>query len=800
MLSDTPLVGNASYRDLFGRNHAVQLLVNPRTMVIVDANPAACSFYGYPRESLIGMSVDQIDMLSGEELADELANAAAEQRDFHFFRHRLASGEVRDVEVHSGPITINERQYLYYIVHDISARRRAEQALRAAQATVQESEAKYRLLFDSNPQAMWVYDAETLRFLAVNDTAVERYGYSRDEFLSMSIADIRPSEDIPAMMQSAMLRLEGTESAGIWRHLTKSGVLRWVEITSHPIQFDGRPARLVVATDVSAQKQAESQLRLQAAALEAAANAIMISDRAGRINWVNPAFTQLTGYAPDEVAGRSTELLESTEQDKDFYRAITETVFAGQVWHGELISRRKDGSLYAAEQTVTPVLDEAGAVTYAITIMQDITERRHNEQRIRYLASHDPLTGLSNRFELERHLERAVIRAKRGQESALLMLDLDNFKLVNDTVGHTAGDELLVTLSGILSERLRVNDLLTRIGGDNFAVLMEAVNLPQARVAAEELRVAVDAYPFHMGGRNFDLSLSLGLVTVDGMATAGDLLAQADSAMHTAKRQGGNRVAIYHPDENALAQLSEANQWVRRIKSALRDERLVLHYQPVVRLFDGGVEHYEALIRMCSPEGELVPPTAFISAAERFGLMPPIDRWVVRAAVRDLAANSHIRLFVNLSARSLADDGLLDFIRRELSDAGVAADRLGFEITETAAVGDLVRAERWIREVKSLGCRFALDDFGVGFASFAYLRSLPVDQVKIDGSFIRSLEDDSSNRHIVQAMHTLAQSLGKETVAEFVETAAIYGIVRDIGMTYAQGYFQGIPLTQLPGT
>ncbi|MDQ2809777.1 MAG: EAL domain-containing protein [Chloroflexota bacterium] len=783
-----------SYRQLFAQNGAIQLLIDPQTMAIVDANPAACAFYGYPREVLMGMTINEINMLSGEELAAELADAAEEQRAYFFFRHRLASGEMRDVEMHSGPILLGERQYLYAIVHDISARKRAERALQEAQQTLRESEAKYRLLFESNPQPMWVYDSNTLRFLAVNESAVSRYGYSRAEFLTMTIADIRPPDDVPALIRATT---EGIPVTGLWRHRTKSGAERWVEITSHATQFDGRAAHLVISTDVSERKRAEDQLRLQAAALTSAANAIMITDRLNRITWINPAFTQLTAYDSAEVVGRTSDLLECGEQDRAFYHQLNATIQAGQVWQGELINQRKDGTLYAAEQTITPVLSEQGTVTHFITIMQDITERKHNEQQIRYLASHDSLTGLANRLELESRLERMVVRVGRGQESTLLFLDMDNFKLVNDTVGHNAGDQLLIVLSGLVGEALRPSDLLTRVGADHFAVLLEGTPLDQARLIAESLRGTVDAYPFYVGGRNFALSLSLGLVAVDGTVPAGDLLAQADSAMHTAKRQGGNRVAVYHPDESTLSQLSAANGWVRRIKLALRDDQLVLHYQPVTRLSDGAIVHYEALLRMLDENGSLIMPGAFIAAAERFGLMPPLDRWVVRGVVAMLRDHSAARIFMNLSGRSLADEGLLEFIRHELAAADVAPARLGFEITETAAVQDFVRAEHWIREAKTLGCRFALDDFGVGFTSFAYLRSLPVDQIKIDGSFIRTLEGDSSNRHIVQAMHTLARSLGKETVAEFVESAAIQRIVREIGVTYAQGYYQGLPLAGL---
>jgi len=899
------------YRQMFEGNQAVKLVIDPQSGAIVDANPAACAFYGYRSDQLRGMPIAAINLLPAADLQRELANAATEQRSYFLFQHRLASGEIRDVEVYSSPITVQGRSLLFSIIHDITERMQVA--------------ASYRLLFENNPQALWVYDRQTLRFLAVNATAIARYGWTRDEFLTMTIAEIRPPEDLPALQASIARDEPGTEYAGVWRHCTKAGALLWVEIISHPLVFEGHPARLVISTDVTARqqaedslretqaryrdlvenasdiiythdlyghllsinavavktygyapdewlhmninqvidpayrgiaraqvqplirtggqtepheiltrtkdgrpiwveviarvlheqgravsvqgiareitarKQAEAQLRLQATALESAANAIMIADQAGIITWVNPAFTRLTGYAAEDAIGQPTSLLDSGQQDPEFNENLWQTIRGGQVWHGEMVNRRQDGSLYSEEQTVTPVLGEQGDITHFITIKQDITERKHNEQQISYLASHDPLTGLLNRRALEENLDRAVARGRRGQESALLFLDMDNFKLVNDTLGHTAGDQLLVTLTGILAEQLRDGDLLTRLGGDDFAVLLEGTELAAARQIADAMLTAVDTFQFRLGGRSFELSLSIGLVPVTGQQSSQVLLAQADTAMHSAKAQGGNRTMLYHPEEDSLVQLSEANQWIRRIKDALRADRLVLYFQPVVRLSDNRIAHYEALIRMCGDNGELILPGAFISAAERFGLMPPIDRWVLRSVIETLQLHPGIQLFMNLSGRSLVDEGLLEFIEQAVRESGVAPDRLGFEITETAAVQDLVRAERWIRELKALGCHFALDDFGVGFTSFAYLRSLPVDQIKIDGSFIRTLDEDPSNRHIVQAMHTLARSLGKETVAEFVETAAIVDILREIGVTYGQGFYQGKAERQLPG-
>jgi diguanylate cyclase (GGDEF)-like protein/PAS domain S-box-containing protein len=577
------------------------------------------------------------------------------------------------------------------------------------------------------------------------------------------------------------------------KFLRRDGVEIDVEVASTPFQGAGPPAVQSVFQDVTRRKRFEQQMRLQATALGTAANAIVITDRHGVITWVNPAFTRLTGYTASEAIGQTSRILKSGVHDAAYYEALWSTVLGGGVWQSEQVNRRKDGSLYTEEQTITPVRDDWGQITHFVDIKQDISERKQNEQRLSYLASHDTLTGLPNRHALERALEQAVARARRGPTGALLFLDLDNFKLVNDTLGHAAGDQLLVALSQVLMERLRDGDILARIGGDEFAVLLEHATLGEAREVAERLRDSVDSYSYQMAGRSFTLGVSIGLARILGRHEPQILLAQADTAMYTAKEGGRNRVAVYRPGESSLQGLSEANQWIPRIRDALRDDGLTLYFQPVFRLSDLSVNHHEALLRMTGPAGEIILPGEFIAAAERFGLMQPIDHWVVREAIRQLERYPEARLVVNLSGHSRVDDDLMALIENELRAHGVEPARLGFEITETAAVQDLARAEFWVRRLKALGCQFALDDFGVGFTSFGYLRSLPVDQIKIDGSFIRNIDQDAGSRDIVLAMHSLARALGKETVAEAVENEATLAVLRGIGVTYVQGYYLGPP-------
>ncbi|MBI4317557.1 MAG: EAL domain-containing protein [Chloroflexi bacterium] len=453
--------------------------------------------------------------------------------------------------------------------------------------------------------------------------------------------------------------------------------------------------------------------------------------------------------------------------------------------------RRHDGEFRWIIDIGRPFQDLDGNFAGYIGLCYDVTERRQNEQQLSYMASHDSLTGLANRRMLEETLSRVLARARRGTSSVLLFLDVDNFKLVNDILGHAAGDRALVTLTQLLQNQLRTEDLLVRLGGDEFVALLEGATVEEAQVVAERARRAVEEFRFILDGQTFKLSLSIGIVEVDGRHTSAILLSQADAAMYKAKEQGRNRIMLYRPDEDSLVFLPESNQLVALLKDAFRKGLFALHFQPIVRLSDGQVDHYEALVRLRAETGRIVPPAEFIPAAERFGLMPQLTRWIVQEVIRTLHEYSGIRLSANLSSMDLTDEALPEFIEARLRGHKVEPARLGFEIAELAIRKNLSLADGWIRRLKALGCRFALDDFGAGFVSFAYLRSLPVDQFKIDGAFVRAVENDPSQLTIVQAVHALARIQGKETIAEWVENAAIARILKDIGIPYGQGYYLG---------
>ncbi len=463
---------------------------------------------------------------------------------------------------------------------------------------------------------------------------------------------------------------------------------------------------------------------------------------------------------------------------------------------------RPNGEIRHVREIGEPVFDSTGKMVQSRGTLQDVTEIKLAEEALSYQATHDALTGLINRSEFERRVERVLQTVKVSQgEHALCYLDLDQFKVVNDTCGHIAGDELLRQLGLVLSETVRKRDTVARLGGDEFGVLMEHCTLEQAKRVAENIRGAVADFRFAWEGQMFHVGVSAGLVAIgEASESTTALLSAADSACFAAKDEGRNRVHVYRLDDSDLAQRRGEMQWVARIHLALEEDRFELWSQPiapVARDTDEG-EHFEVLLRLVDEDGGTVPPGAFLPATERYGLSTELDRWVVGKALGWLHSNPkrleglHL-CCINLSGASLADEEFIGFVMEQLAQSRVPAEKLCFEVTETAAIANLSRAITFMRALKEQGCKFALDDFGSGLSSFAYLKTLPVDYLKIDGAFVKDIVDDAVDLAMVRSINDVGTVMGKATIAEFVENDEILKILSDIGVDYAQGYGIGRP-------
>jgi diguanylate cyclase (GGDEF)-like protein/PAS domain S-box-containing protein len=506
---------------------------------------------------------------------------------------------------------------------------------------------------------------------------------------------------------------------------------------------------------------------------------------------------QRLGYSREQLIGTSVlDLYADAEERIAFVKAISER---GEVIDYEIRMKRGDGGIGLAAVTAHVRRDAGGAIIAFEGALRDVSERKRLESQLVQLANHDPLTGLFNRRRFDEELERYVSEAQRyNLHGVLLFMDLDTFKDVNDSRGHHAGDELLSALARLLRRRLRATDVAARLGGDEFAILLPHMDTEQAQVVAADLLDAIRNRTFVVGGSPLRITASIGMAVFPEQAvSAGEYLSRADLAMYRAKDEGRDRACLFTPDGDWQAQIESRIGWHQRIREALENDRFVLHAQPITDLADGRICQYELLLRLDSGGGEFVLPGAFLDIAERSGLIQEIDRWVVRRAIHMIAEHQNaareLRLEVNLSAKAFADKELLRMIQRQLIATSIDPASLILEVTESAAIANIDEAQQFVRTLKALGCGFALDDFGVGFSSFSHLKHLPVDYLKIDGSFIRDLARNTVDQHLVQAMVGVARGLGKRTIAEFVGDGETLRLLRGYGVDFAQGYFLGRP-------
>ncbi|MGA3158814.1 MAG: EAL domain-containing protein [Steroidobacteraceae bacterium] len=587
----------------------------------------------------------------------------------------------------------------------------------------------------------------------------------------------------------------------------RDGEWRWV-ISRAKAQVDqhGRLLRLVgVELDITERKLYEEALfREKESAqitLQSIGDGVITTDATSMIDYINPVAEQLTGWRLEDAMGKPVEEIFRAfheETCEPLENPLTVAIRRARPIKSvrPMLLIRRDGNELYVESTAAPIRDGGGKTAGGVLVFHDVSESRELNRRLSYHASHDLLTGLVNRREFENRLERALKSAKARESSyALCYLDIDQFKIVNDTCGHSAGDALLGQVGALLKSKVRWRDTLSRLGGDEFGVLLESCSLDEAMRMAETLREAVRNFRFTWEERVFRLGASIGVVpiTADNEDVA-SILSAADSACAAAKEQGRNRVHSFAENDIELMRRRREMQWAARITAALEEGRFELFrmpIQPLQKKIEGA--HYELLLRMRDENGRIVAPDNFIAAAERYGITPNIDRWVIENAFRWLVSEADERerlamCSINLSGQSLGDDKFLPFVIDQFQRSGIDSSKICFEITETAAVASFSQANRFIQALKELGCKFALDDFGTGLSSFGYLKHFPVDYLKIDGSFVREILHDPIDREMVRSINEIGHLTGKQTIAEFAENAEIIQMLTDIGVDFAQGY------------
>jgi diguanylate cyclase (GGDEF)-like protein/PAS domain S-box-containing protein len=537
--------------------------------------------------------------------------------------------------------------------------------------------------------------------------------------------------------------------------------------------------------------------------LHSIGDAVITTDRDERVEFMNPTAEKLTGWSLGEGSGKQlSEVLQLCNAitgqpiPNRLHQALADNRVVSFGSNIDLV--RRDGGRLAIEDSAAPIHDRSGRVVGGVLIFRDVSTARAYAQRISWEASHDVLTGLVNRREFESLVDNSVTSARNtGKHHVVCYMDLDQFKVVNDTCGHTAGDDLLKNLVGVLQSRIRDSDTLARLGGDEFGLLLEGCSLDHAQLITADLLAAVGDFRFAWETRVFTLSVSIGLAHVSGDSSSGaEVLSMADTACYWAKEQGRNRVCIYRTGDSDMAIRRREMGWIARINSALAEDRFTLYHQSYLPLSTaaGSRKHLEVLLRMIDEEGSLIQPGSFLPAAERYNLMPSIDRWVIGTVFgryHELVAQhggEQLTCAINLSGTSLNAEGFLDFVRQQALAHALPPQSICFEITETAAVNNLRNAAAFIQECKAMGILFALDDFGTGTSSFAYLKNLKVDYLKIDGGFVQNLGRDAIDKAMTEAINRIGHVMGIKTVAEYAENDSIIQELKAMGVDFAQGH------------
>lgn len=755
---------------------------------IVEWNPASARLTGYPAKEVVGRhlwDVVQAPDQAGaarDELKRLVESPGTVERDIRWItkdgRRRLMAWSTT-VVVDSAGVP----EHVIGIGVDVTDQRRLRE--------------RVERMLEKMPVAFFSLDSD-FRFTRLNRRAVELLGKPSPVLMGERIWEALP--EIRSTTLTEALQESMRERAPLQLEFFYSPTSAWLDIQVDP--FDEGVS--VYLRDVTEWKQREDDLQQAQTRyrnLVERMPAITYTCEVGEVGewlYVSPQIESMLGYTPDEWRANSELWLERIHP-ADRERALQDEARA-TLDGGPLLSEYR---MIARDGRVRWFRDEAVIATGADGdlvfegLMLDITERKRAEEQLQHLADHDPLTGLLNRQRFDSELNRELARAARyGGGGAVLMLDLDNFKYVNDTLGHAVGDEVLRKVSALLVSRLRKTDIVARLGGDEFALLLPQVDEARARQVADDVLVGVTAEPLAIGGQVVRMTTSIGIALFNGRDISGqELMLEADLAMYEAKEAGRDRVRLY--SSGTQERVGERLRWADRVRWALDNDGFELYAQPVLDLATNEVTQYELLLRMRTSDGEMVPPGAFIPPAERFGLIPAIDRWVIARAAGIVAEHSregrNIRFEVNLSAASFGDPELSAYIEAELRSSGAPPENLIFEITETAAIANLDEARDFARRLAALGCLFALDDFGAGFGSFYYLKYLPLDFLKIDGDFIQDLAGSFSDQLMVKAMVQVAHGLGLKTIAEFVGDDDTLTFLRRYEVDYAQGFHVGHP-------
>lgn len=843
-----PAVGHAeiSFNDAFARHKAIMLLIDPSDGKVVDANQAASRFYGYPVGKLRGMSIQQFNTLTPEQVAQERMLAQQEGRNYFIFRHKVADGRIRTVEVHSIPVSDADRTLLFSVISDISEDRSRDNGLWhyqvkleemvaiqteelrdksqqviyimgfsililiallcllivvnkksiASRQRAEEQEATLNTIFDSITDAI-IYSDRHRNIVTVNKSAKQIFGYDDQEFKGVSAAilyaniedyhhqgvfrfspDAKPKSDLYEMLYK---RKNGDRFVGE----TLGSVVN--NTMGDTLGFIG------VIRDITERKKIEEDLRRAASVFRNASEGIIITSPEGVILDVNNAYTSITGYSREEALGNTPKMLKSGYQDDTFYDVMWKRLLQNGHWEGEIYNQHKNGNTYIEQLSINAVTDDRGQMQSYIGLFYDITSQKEHEKQLNYIAHFDALTELPNRRLLADRLQQGLLHADRQKSFlAVVYIDLDGFKEINDRYGHDVGDKLLVEVARRMKKMLREGDTVARLGGDEFVAVI--IGLPDTDfcISLLERLLLIISADVEIDKSMFNITASLGVAFYPSKGAEPDkLLRQADQAMYQAKLQGKNCYYIFDPVHDRS--LKGRHERIERLQQALADNEFVLYYQPKVNMRTGELVGAEALIRWQHPEKGLLPPAAFLPDINNHALDIELGKWVINSALEQLAAwqstGLNIAVSVNVSAQQLQGELFLEQLHSLLAaHPTVSPDSLELEILESSALQDLQQVSKTMKICSHSGVKFALDDFGTGYSSLTYLKALPAEVLKIDRTFVHDMITNPEDMAIIKGILGLARAFHRDLVAEGVETPEQGESLIQLGCEIAQGF------------